>query len=46
MTPTDYCLEGEPHSWDCVNWTCDCGDDMCCVQCGECELIDCYCEEG
>lgn len=40
----DYCVEGTAHSWTNGSTECDCGYDLCLLECTECDAVDKYCE--
>lgn len=46
MAPSEYCVDGYPHSWITTGEECDCGYGMCRLECTECDATDYYCEEG
>jgi len=45
VSPSEYCLEGEPHSWITTGQECDCGYSMCRLECTECDAADYACED-
>jgi hypothetical protein len=45
VSPSEYCLEGEPHWWITTGDECDCGDNLCRLECSECGATDYACED-